>query len=768
MTRTLRPRKAQPSYVPAALPEETDQNDAGPSSHALQLPSEDRIDDENDFGLGEQGLSCKPRGEPTFRTGIRRRGGKPKCKKISKHEANPKGKSRAISNAKPTTSHTLPKTPKRQMYVLPTPSVNHRHRAIPIYARPGQSERMVSEPTRFDPLSVKLTNGFAHNPTVTNHVNKSWGYNVGSGPLWEMVEDRSWYKEALGAGPDVDNESGRRPRVHANTPVLDGWEVLDEMRAAPYLPTDSVTTDEGNLKPPPAVKCFFGPHDNQTLVELNMFQSLSLSEYIPESTSLIFNAGASVWGLDWCPIHAADRHARSYKQYLAVAPFSSSIHSPVIGVRISRPSHACVQIWSLGPSQNTPSAAQGDGADVGHMRCEMVLCMDGGVAHEIRWCPLPSHDGNLAQQMPRKLGLLAGTFEDGSFSIYVVPDGYICLHFIVKLPQPLIRIELDETTCWSFDWANSEMVAIGTTNGIIAVYDLGPTLKDLGPPTGMPITDLLPTHYLTVHQTAIRALCWIKAPPVGPSGEPRTNSNPTVIASGGYDGVECMTDIREAHPSVMNRTRDVITTMTFSHYSGGPVTIDHENTVKSYSASPSMLGRGHTLLEPQSPIWSLHASDYHPQLAVGSSDGSVATTNMLRATRRGGSVPFFVHKIYQMDYRRKTGEYRMLDRFLPQEILDRLNASRAADSKKGKSKEAKPPINAGSIWPNEVGVHRVVWNSVNGPASSALLASGTASGLCRVDELWGRWIHDKVPYGGIGNIRGEGDAMDIDSGDSDG
>ena len=86
--------------------------------------------------------------------------------------------------------------------------------------------------------------------------------------------------------------------------------------------------------------------------------------------------------------------------------------------------------------------------------------------------------------------------------------------------------------------------------------------------------------------------------------------------------------------------------------------MDHENTVKAYSASPSMLGRGHSLIEPQGPVWvrclamevpglylttieylqSVHASDFHPQLAVGATDGTCSTTNTLRRTRRGGSV----------------------------------------------------------------------------------------------------------------------------------
>jgi hypothetical protein len=33
------------------------------------------------------------------------------------------------------------------------------------------------------------------------------------------------------------------------------------------------------------------------------------------------------------------------------------------------------------------------------------------------------------------------------------------------------------------------------------------------------------------------------------------------------------------------------------------LTTDHEMMVKTYSVSPSMLGRGHILLEPGGPVW---------------------------------------------------------------------------------------------------------------------------------------------------------------------
>jgi transcription factor C subunit 6 len=180
-----------------------------------------------------------------------------------------------------------------------------------------------------------------------------------------------------------------------------------------------------------------------------------------------------------------------------------------------------------------------------------------------------------------------------------------------------------------------------------------------------------------VHQSAIRALNWVRVPD-------RHGNGPTVIASGGYDGLQCLTDIREPGGHVFNRTRgallnrlaltfflrrfptaDAINSIVYSPYMGSVVTIDHENTIKSYSLSPSTLGRGHALMDPGGPVWvnllfslvgvhqaddaprdgqSVNASDYHPQLAVGSSDGTCCTTNGLRATRRGGYVVslFFV------------------------------------------------------------------------------------------------------------------------------
>ena len=119
-----------------------------------------------------------------------------------------------------------------------------------------------------------------------------------------------------------------------------------------------------------------------------------------------------------------------------------------------------------------------------------------------------------------------------------------------------------------------------------------------------------------------------------------------------------------------------------------------------------------------------------------------------------------VHKIYQMDYSRETGEFRMLERFLPQ-VRPRMHPSGKAGKTTQKPAVVAPSGNASAApgtgaWPTQVGVHKVAWNCGNGLEAAGLLASGTASGLGRVDFLEGRWFENRVPYTSVANIRREG------------
>lgn len=103
---------------------------------------------------------------------------------------------------------------------------------------------------------------------------------------------------------------------------------LIDRDATPYLPSDVKTVDDESLKPRPPIACSFGPFGKQTRLELNMFDTVKICAYTSYcvyhslkrhaaarffngSKSHVFNAGAPVWALDWCPIHPDDRPRKS-------------------------------------------------------------------------------------------------------------------------------------------------------------------------------------------------------------------------------------------------------------------------------------------------------------------------------------------------------------------------------------------------------------------------------------------------------------------------
>lgn len=149
----------------------------------------------------------------------------PKPTRAATKQKKPSTKAKGKAKVEPSAS-VGPPTAKRQMYALPAPSVHHRHRAVPLYSRVGRVERLISRPRVFGAPSTSLTNGVTENSKISDRVNKSWGYNIGSGPLWDLAEDRGWYKEAIATGDDADTEANRRPRVYPNLKVAQHLKVI--------------------------------------------------------------------------------------------------------------------------------------------------------------------------------------------------------------------------------------------------------------------------------------------------------------------------------------------------------------------------------------------------------------------------------------------------------------------------------------------------------------------------------------------------------------
>ena len=234
MSRELRPRRSGPSYA-AMLGFEQGEDGAGPSNlvplqyepesdsefvmedaaaqgpHELLYPVDDDDEEPNQF-------TPQPVGERPIRPIPAKAKGKAKAKQL---EPPPDTQRTQVLGPSLPRGYTTNK-----MYTLPIPSVHHRHRAVPLFFRSGPVERLDSRPKLFKTPGIVSTNNFTITPLVQDRVNKAWGYNIGSGPLWELTEDRGWYKEAIEVGVEVEKEANRRPRVYVDVKTKGGWEVL--------------------------------------------------------------------------------------------------------------------------------------------------------------------------------------------------------------------------------------------------------------------------------------------------------------------------------------------------------------------------------------------------------------------------------------------------------------------------------------------------------------------------------------------------------------
>lgn len=243
MGRQLRPRRTRTNYATLTRygsEEENDEEVSGPSSSVV-APIEN--DSESDFSP-EKGVAAAESNEDTDEDEadaqqldemdedeLDEDKPKPKSKptKLKPRKPSAKAKGKAKEKPKPKTESVAPVGPptaKRQTYTLPTPSVHHRHRAVPLHSRVGRVERLISCPRIYESPSTALTNGLTENTKISDRVNKSWGYNVGPGPLWDLVEDRAWFKEAIITGSDVDSEASRRPRVYTGIKLNGDLEIL--------------------------------------------------------------------------------------------------------------------------------------------------------------------------------------------------------------------------------------------------------------------------------------------------------------------------------------------------------------------------------------------------------------------------------------------------------------------------------------------------------------------------------------------------------------
>lgn len=233
MSRQLRSRASRPDYAALFQYDDPENEDAGPSKPPVP---QDEVDSGSDFAPeGVQDEAAEAEDDVMDEDAD------------AEEDVPTQGPSRA-SSVVIVTKPAAPRieTPKAKPmpglsskpknYVLP--NANHRHRLIPLFDRPGPVERLIGPPSPFGTPRISSTNSWSVNQAVLERISKAWGFNVGQGGLWDLLEDRAWFKESMASnGEESADERARRPRVHANVRAA-GFEVID-MQCVP--PTFSCT-----------------------------------------------------------------------------------------------------------------------------------------------------------------------------------------------------------------------------------------------------------------------------------------------------------------------------------------------------------------------------------------------------------------------------------------------------------------------------------------------------------------------------------------------
>ena len=150
-----------------------------------------------------------------------------KLLKVKKTKANALDSVNAPSLGVSLSRPSKPRNP----YALPIPPQDHRYRASPLYCTSTRVERLSSSPSPCAPAEITFTNNWTSDPVITDRYNKASIYNVGIGPTWEMIEDRSWWKESLIGRADEGTEACRRPKVYEGVTVNPDLVVLDRKYA---------------------------------------------------------------------------------------------------------------------------------------------------------------------------------------------------------------------------------------------------------------------------------------------------------------------------------------------------------------------------------------------------------------------------------------------------------------------------------------------------------------------------------------------------------
>lgn len=232
MPRELRQRAKRPNYAVLSgyNSDDIEEDDGDASSNGFVPPvevdqevnedSSSNDADEDDGKVNDIGSDNRNEEGPEYL----------KLSNVKRGKTKPSPQAAASTSA-PSLSVPLARAgSSRTHYALPIPPTDHRYRSSPLYRTSLPVERLASPPRPCAPAETVYTNNWTSDSTITDRFNKASSYNAGAGPVWEMMEDRSWWKESLSVQPE-GSEASRRPRLYQDIKADTDITILDRKYA---------------------------------------------------------------------------------------------------------------------------------------------------------------------------------------------------------------------------------------------------------------------------------------------------------------------------------------------------------------------------------------------------------------------------------------------------------------------------------------------------------------------------------------------------------
>ncbi|KAJ3055507.1 hypothetical protein HK097_010282 [Rhizophlyctis rosea] len=591
------------------------------------------------------------------------------------------------------------------------------------------------------------------NAAVPNERMVEWGSGdgYGGGIVWEWVRNR-----------------------------IEEFEVVAMEDAIPYLPLQQgCTVKFGTAK------------KSGEEIALPLFSSVKAAS---RHEAYVLNAGGSVWGLGWCP-----KIPKGEAQYLAIGGYKRTIEEHhVIGER-QVPSHdsdtslkSCLQIWKVpGPLDSRLET----GVD-GEPKLVMCVLHEWGCLFDLAWAPWgwfegvseferKKEKGTVSEGNLPRLGLLAASFGDGGMRVLQVPHPEsLRAHFgveeddeplFVRVKEPLYETKHPETLLWKLAWGTPDTIAIGCTNGEMAIYCLQELFESRKPnnkgkqPIGSnrlaaKFTD--PIITFPSHDTCVRQLQWIenerfrkiKKRPNREVSESSPGSStmsvesiettpvPKMVVSVGNDGRFMVHDVRDPWSGIMlQRIRGFMIGVSYCELVEGFAFTDADNAVRFLRPGEEEVVKGGVkikiededvlgtskkqrtigVLLHEACIWDVKSSPYLTFVASASADGNVLISNVWKLARRldrNGKRKQPQTVLYRLEWDFKNKAYRFVEGLgsqVPNFMSARVNVDNTL-------------VN---FFPPEVAIQKVAWNP--NKHSASWIASGGTAGLVRIEDTFG-------------------------------